>query len=129
MASVLGATPTAQPAVAGAGDNNAPLTDLFEPGSTNKLITLSWALEHGHVTADTKFLVPESIQVEPHVAPYHDAEPHTGVPNGIEKWTTAGWRTPFASIVAPRRCGGRVTPPFAIVANASSICMPVTATP
>ena len=89
MASVLGATPTAQAAVAGPGDNNAPLTDLFEPGSTNKLITLSWALEHGHVTADTKFLVPESIQVEPQVAPYHDAEPHTGVPNGIEKWTTA----------------------------------------
>ncbi len=89
MASVRGATATARAGVAGPGDNNAPLTDLFEPGSTNKLITLSWALEHGHVTADTKFEVPDSIRVDPHVAPYRDAEPHHGAPDGIEHWTTA----------------------------------------
>ena len=89
MASVHGATPTTPAGVAGPGDNNAPLTDLFEPGSTNKLITLSWALEHGHITPDTKFLVPYSLRVDPHVAPYQDAEPHVGVPNGIEHWTTA----------------------------------------
>jgi cell division protein FtsI (penicillin-binding protein 3) len=89
MASVLGATPTTPAKVAGAGDHNAPLTELFEPGSTNKLITLSWALEHGHVTPDTMFDVPYSIRVDPHVQPYYDAEPHTGVPNGIEHWTTA----------------------------------------
>ena len=40
-----------------------------------------------------------------------------------------GGARPSASIVASSRCGGRVTPPFAIVVNASSICMPVTATP
>jgi cell division protein FtsI (penicillin-binding protein 3) len=89
MASVHGATPTTPAGVAGPGDNNAPLTDLFEPGSTNKLITLSWALEHGHITPDTKFLVPYSLRVDPHVAPYQDAEPHVGVPNGVEHWTTA----------------------------------------
>jgi cell division protein FtsI (penicillin-binding protein 3) len=89
MASVHGATQTTPAGVAGPGDNNAPLTDLFEPGSTNKLITLSWALEHGHITPDTKFLVPFSLRVDPHVAPYKDAEPHVGVPNGIEHWTTA----------------------------------------
>ena len=31
----------------GSDERNSPLTDLFEPGSTNKLITLSWAIEHG----------------------------------------------------------------------------------
>jgi cell division protein FtsI (penicillin-binding protein 3) len=89
MATVKGAK-DGQPAhVAGGGDNNAPLTDLFEPGSTNKLITLSWALEHGHVTPNTKFDVPYSYRVDQHVAPYTDAEPHYGTPNGIEHWTTA----------------------------------------
>ena len=69
--------------------SNAPLTDLFEPGSTNKLITLSWALEHGHVAPDTMFTVPYSITVDPHVKPYTDAEPHTATTDGIEHWTTA----------------------------------------
>jgi cell division protein FtsI (penicillin-binding protein 3) len=92
MASVLGTTPTTPAHVAGPGDNNQPLTDLFEPGSTNKLITLSWALEHGHVTPSTPFLVPYSINVDPSVRglkPFYDAEPHVGVANGIEHWTTA----------------------------------------
>jgi len=89
MASVHGATATEPAHVAGPGDNNAPLTDLFEPGSTNKLITLSWALEHGHISANTMFQVPYSIPVAPGVKPYYDAEPHTGVPGGIEHWTTA----------------------------------------
>src|SRR5438105_6086938 len=89
MATVHGATATSPAAVAGPGDANAPLTALFEPGSTNKLITLSWALEHGHIAANTKFAVPDSIRVDSHVAPYRDAEPHIGVPNGIEHWTTA----------------------------------------
>jgi cell division protein FtsI (penicillin-binding protein 3) len=92
MAGVLGATATTPAHVAGPGDNNQPLTDLFEPGSTNKLITLSWALEHGHVTPSTMFEVPYSINVDPSVPglkPYYDAEAHVGVPNGIEHWTTA----------------------------------------
>ena len=89
IANVIGASATAPARVAGPGDNNTPLTDLFEPGSTNKLITLSWALEHGHITPDTMFEVPNSIQVDPHVQPYRDAEPHVGVANGVEHWTTA----------------------------------------
>ena len=77
--------------MAQSGEANTPLTDLFEPGSTNKLITLSWALEHGHVTPESKFDVPYSWSPDPGagVKPYYDAEPHTGVPNGIEHWTTA----------------------------------------
>jgi len=90
MATVHGATPTEPAQVAGSGDNNAPLTDLFEPGSTNKLITLSWALEHGHVSPSTKFEVPYSIRVPGQVgSPYTDAEPHFGTTDGIEHWTTA----------------------------------------
>jgi cell division protein FtsI (penicillin-binding protein 3) len=90
MATVHGATRTAPAQVAGVQDKNAPLTDTFEPGSTNKLITLSWALEHGHVTPQTKFNVPYSIKVDGQVgAPYTDAEPHYGTTNGMEHWTTA----------------------------------------
>ena len=40
-----------------------------------------------------------------------------------------GCRSPCSSIVASRRRGGTVTPPFAIVAYTSSICIAVTATP
>jgi cell division protein FtsI (penicillin-binding protein 3) len=89
MASVRGAKNGEPAHVANGGDGNAPLTDLFEPGSTNKLITLSWALEHGHVTPNTMFSVPYSIRVDPHVKPYTDAEPHYGTADGIEHWTTA----------------------------------------
>ena len=89
MASVVGAKADAPAHVANGGEANAPLTDLFEPGSTNKLITLSWALEHGHILPTTMFSVPYSYRVDPDVAPYTDAEPHYGAPNGVEHWTTA----------------------------------------
>jgi cell division protein FtsI (penicillin-binding protein 3) len=89
MASVRGATGAEPARVSGPGEHNAPMTELFEPGSTNKLITMAWAIEHGHVTPATKFQVPYSIRVDTHVQPYYDAEPHLGVPNGIEHWTTA----------------------------------------
>jgi cell division protein FtsI (penicillin-binding protein 3) len=35
------------------------------------------------------FQVPYSIQVDPHVKAYVDAEPHYGTSDGIEHWTTA----------------------------------------
>ena len=37
---------------------NKPLTDLFEPGSTNKLITIATAIENGVVGPHTPFDVP-----------------------------------------------------------------------
>lgn len=90
MATVQGASATTPAHVAGSGDANAPLTKLFEPGSTNKLITLSWALEHGHVAPDTMFEVPYSIKVPGQVnGAYTDAEPHYGTTDGMEHWTTA----------------------------------------
>src|SRR5262249_36135977 len=89
MASIVGPTRTAPAPIAVPGDRNTPLTALFEPGSTNKLITLSWAIQHHVVTPKTMFQVPYSIRVDPHVKPYTDAEPHYGTPDGIEHWTTA----------------------------------------
>lgn len=76
MATVHGATPNAPAGVAGPGERNAPMTELFAPGSTTKLITLAWAIEHRKITPDTTFTVPYSIKVDPGVKPYPDAEWH-----------------------------------------------------
>jgi len=53
---------------------NRPLTDVFEPGSTNKVITMAAALEAGLVTPDTSFTVPDSIHIGD--KDFHDAEEH-----------------------------------------------------
>ena len=67
------------------GEHNRPLTDLFEPGSTNKLITLSTALEHGHRRRPTPmFNVPATIRVGD--TSYTDVDPHRV--NGTEHWST-----------------------------------------
>jgi cell division protein FtsI (penicillin-binding protein 3) len=84
MATVQGATAAEAPRVAAAGEHNRPLTDLFEPGSTNKLITLSTAIELGRVTPGTWFSVPDWISIDPELEPYHDAESHP-----VEQWTTS----------------------------------------
>ena len=64
MATVDGATNGVPAHAALAGeDTNRPLTDLFEPGSTNKLITIATAIEHGKVGPNTEFNVPASINV------------------------------------------------------------------
>jgi cell division protein FtsI (penicillin-binding protein 3) len=77
MATVRGRTATEPARVAQPGQWNAPLTELFAPGSTTKLITLAWAIEHGKVRPDTRFDVPYWISIDPHVKPYRDAEWHT----------------------------------------------------
>jgi cell division protein FtsI (penicillin-binding protein 3) len=84
MASVVGGSATASAHVAGPADRNSPLTDLFEPGSTNKLITLSWAIQHNLVGPNTPFVVPDQIRVDPHVKPYWDDETHPP-----QNWTTS----------------------------------------
>lgn len=42
---------------------NRIVTDIYEPGSTQKLITISAAIEEGIVTPDRVFEVPDSIEV------------------------------------------------------------------
>ena len=38
------------------------MTDVFEPGSTNKVVTIAAALEAGLVTPETEFIVPQADQ-------------------------------------------------------------------
>lgn len=59
---------------AGATSHNRAFQDVFEPGSTNKAITIGAALEEGVVTPDTMFTVPSQIGVADGV--FHDSSPH-----------------------------------------------------
>jgi cell division protein FtsI (penicillin-binding protein 3) len=59
-----------------ASDNRA-VTAVFEPGSVNKIITLSAALEEGAVTPDTSALVADELQVGDHL--FSDSHPHETV--------------------------------------------------
>lgn len=43
--------------------SNASLRDVFEPGSTQKLVTVAAALEEGVVDPNTQYLVPDRIEV------------------------------------------------------------------
>jgi cell division protein FtsI (penicillin-binding protein 3) len=54
---------------------NAAVTDVFEPGSVNKVITISAALEEGIVRPDTVLDVPGTIRVADHVFSEHDPHP------------------------------------------------------
>ena len=51
--------------------NNLAVTQNFEPGSVNKVITMSGALEEGLVAPDTELQVPDTLHVADHV--YTDA--------------------------------------------------------
>ncbi|MGH9027689.1 MAG: peptidoglycan D,D-transpeptidase FtsI family protein, partial [Acidimicrobiia bacterium] len=63
MATVLAGANGEPAAPAPASENNRPVTDVYEPGSTNKVVTVSGALDSGAVTPDTWFEVPDSIEV------------------------------------------------------------------
>ena len=64
MASVDGATDEMPAHAASAGEPNRPVTDVFEPGSTNKVVTIAAALEAGVVSPGTVFEVPQRIEVD-----------------------------------------------------------------
>ena len=53
---------------------NRALTDAFEPGSVNKIITAAAALETGAVGLDERFRVPASMEVGPFTI--HDSHVH-----------------------------------------------------
>ena len=64
MATVDGATddrPRARRAAR--PSSNTPVTDVYEPGSTNKVITMAGAIEEGLVSPDTVF--DDVVPVDP----------------------------------------------------------------
>jgi cell division protein FtsI (penicillin-binding protein 3) len=75
----LPATPTPTPQVVPAPSANT-FTQVFEPGSVNKLITISAGLQAGMIKPSDKFKVPFSMQVGPSV--FRDAEFHP-----LENWS------------------------------------------
>ncbi len=75
MATVDGATDTAPAQVAPATESNRPVADVYEPGSTNKVITMAGAIQEGVVSPDTQFdNVGQSIDIGGYN--FEDAEEH-----------------------------------------------------
>jgi cell division protein FtsI (penicillin-binding protein 3) len=74
MATVQGASATEPAHVATASDKNRPVTDVYEPGSTNKVITMAGSIQEGLISPDSSFTVADSITVGDAV--YEDDEQH-----------------------------------------------------
>lgn len=64
MATVDGATEGVPAHSAGSVEHNRPVTDVFEPGSTAKVVTIAAALEAGLVSPSTVLQVPGRIEVD-----------------------------------------------------------------
>ncbi|HET6752187.1 MAG TPA: penicillin-binding protein 2 [Actinomycetes bacterium] len=58
------------------GRRNRAVTDVYEPGSTNKTLTAAAALQHGVVTPRTPITVPPALELCPGVKTFHDAHEH-----------------------------------------------------
>ena len=63
--------------------NDIPLSEVFAPGSTAKVITAAAAFQYGKQTPLSSYVVPDAINW--HGAWYHDAESHP-----TERYTIAG---------------------------------------
>jgi cell division protein FtsI (penicillin-binding protein 3) len=83
----LAATPTFDPnnldTLRSWNTTNRAVTDVYEPGSTNKVITAAAAIERGGVRPNTPFTVPGGLSRGG--TTFHDSEPH-----GTEHLTFAG---------------------------------------
>jgi cell division protein FtsI (penicillin-binding protein 3) len=74
-----------------AAPNNMALTNVYEPGSTSKLLTISAALETGTVTPSTVATVSDHMQI--YDSEFKDAEPHP-----TQQWTTTDILTASSNI-------------------------------
>jgi cell division protein FtsI (penicillin-binding protein 3) len=74
MATVDGATETTPARPAPPTELNRPLTTVYEPGSTNKVITITGALNAGVVAPDQTFTVPPGITLGD--VQFKDSEDH-----------------------------------------------------
>ncbi|WP_034648168.1 penicillin-binding protein 2 [Cellulomonas sp. HZM] len=66
------------------GSLAASVSNVFEPGSTGKVITMSAALDNGIVTPTSQFKVPDTYRTANH-QPFHDSHEHATL-----KLTTTG---------------------------------------
>lgn len=71
-------------ATAADGRGSRAVSDVLEPGSTSKVITIAALLEEGKFTPDSRFLVPDRYTVA-NGQSFKDATPH-----GVEKLTLTG---------------------------------------
>ncbi|HYT10008.1 MAG TPA: penicillin-binding protein 2, partial [Mycobacteriales bacterium] len=62
---------------------NPAVSDVIEPGSANKVVTFSAAVDRGLIRPDTPMSVPDSYRVADRVV--HDAWSHK-----VERWTATG---------------------------------------
>ncbi len=69
--------PNAREAIPEAALRNRAVTDVFEPGSTQKLVTISAALELGLVSPGTPFHIPDEIAIQDTV--FEDVTEHAEV--------------------------------------------------
>jgi cell division protein FtsI (penicillin-binding protein 3) len=80
----MASAPTFDPSVRRAGEEaswrNRAVTDLFEPGSIQKTLTVAAALEHGAVTPSTTFQVADRMTLAGKT--FSDVSKH-----GVETWT------------------------------------------
>ena len=56
--------PNDRRAIPQTGIRNRAVTDVFEPGSTQKVVTIAGALEAGIVAPDTMFEIPDAIEIQ-----------------------------------------------------------------
>jgi cell division protein FtsI (penicillin-binding protein 3) len=86
----MASVPSFDPADPAATDpyerRNRAVTDIFEPGSVNKVITAAAALEEGLVRPDEIFTVPDHLVIGP--KRFRDSSPH------------ATWEITFAEVLA-----------------------------